>query len=74
MTAPLVPAEQTFFQDPAFDRMMGVVMALAAEVFVLRQEVHRLSAGADAAPEDADAFVRHLLEPVLGERPHGSGA
>jgi hypothetical protein len=34
----LVPprAEQTFFADPALDRVMGVVMALAAEVYVLR--------------------------------------
>lgn len=28
--------EQTFFNDPALDKMMGVVMALAAEVYILR--------------------------------------
>ncbi len=28
--------EQTFFADPALDRVLGVVMALAAEVYVLR--------------------------------------
>jgi len=29
-------AEQTFFDDPAIDRVLGVVMALATEVYVLR--------------------------------------
>jgi len=28
--------EQTFFPDPALDRAFGVVMALATEVWVLR--------------------------------------
>lgn len=28
--------EPTYFADPAIDRVMGVVMALAAEVWVLR--------------------------------------
>ena len=28
--------EQTFFKDPAIDRLMGMVMALAAEVYILR--------------------------------------
>lgn len=31
--------EQTFFADPAIDRMMGVMMALAGEVYVLRDRV-----------------------------------
>jgi len=31
--------EQTFFADPAIDRLMGVVMALAGEVYVLRDRV-----------------------------------
>jgi hypothetical protein len=31
--------EQTFFADPAIDRVMGVVMALAGEVWVLRDRV-----------------------------------
>lgn len=64
MTQP--PVEQVFFRDPAMDRLLGVVMALASEVFVLRQEVRRL-AGTPDDPGDADAFVRHLLSPVLGE-------
>jgi hypothetical protein len=29
----------TFFQDPAVDTLMGVVMALAAEVYVLKDRV-----------------------------------
>lgn len=31
--------EQTFFADPAIDRLMGVVMSLAGEVYVLRDRV-----------------------------------
>jgi len=36
--------EQTFFEDPALDRLMGVVMALATEVYVLRDRAHALEA------------------------------
>ena len=32
-------AEQTFFRDPAIDRLLGVVFSLAAEVQVLRDHV-----------------------------------
>jgi hypothetical protein len=28
--------EQLFFNDPAMDKMMGMIMALAAEVYILR--------------------------------------
>ncbi len=31
--------EQTFFDDPATDRLMGVVWALASEVYVLRDRL-----------------------------------
>jgi hypothetical protein len=31
--------EQTFFADPALDRLYGVVWALATEVYVLRDRV-----------------------------------
>ena len=34
--------EQVFFDDPAVDRMMGVVMALATEHYVLRDRVRAL--------------------------------
>ena len=33
------PKEQQFFEDAAIDRMMGMVMALATEVFVLRSRM-----------------------------------
>lgn len=36
--------EQTFFADPALDRAMGVVMALATEVYVLRERLAALEA------------------------------
>lgn len=34
--------EQTFFADPALDRAMGVVMALASEVYVLRDRMRAM--------------------------------
>ena len=34
--------EQTFFPDPAIDRELGVVMALATEVYVLRDRTRAL--------------------------------
>ncbi len=34
--------EQTFFEDPALDRAFGMVMALATEVYVLRDRVRAL--------------------------------
>ncbi len=36
--------EQTFFPDPALDRAFGVVMALAQEVWVLRDRVSAMEA------------------------------
>ncbi len=36
--------EQVFFEDPAVDRLMGVVMALAGEVYVLRDRLRCLEA------------------------------
>ncbi len=37
-----VRAEQTFFEDAAIDRVLGVVMALATEVYVLRDRQRAL--------------------------------
>tara|TARA_R110002049_G_scaffold115854_14_gene268108 strand:+ start:20095 stop:20385 length:291 start_codon:yes stop_codon:yes gene_type:complete len=34
--------EQQFFDDPAIDRLMGTVMALATEVFVLQARMRTL--------------------------------
>jgi hypothetical protein len=79
--------EQTFFPDPALDRAFAVVMALASEVYVLRDRLAALErqlaargladrAELDAEPPpdvlaqsaaDRDAFVAHLLTPLLGE-------
>lgn len=36
--------EQTFFADPALDRAFGVVLALATEVYVLRDRIAALEA------------------------------
>ena len=32
--------DPTFFRDPTVDRVLGVVMELAAEVYVLRDRLH----------------------------------
>jgi hypothetical protein len=40
---PMIP-EQTFFPDPALDRAFGVVMALAQEVWVLRDRMAAMEA------------------------------
>ena len=34
--------EQIFFEDPAIDRLMGTVMSLATELFVLRNQLRAL--------------------------------
>ena len=57
--------EQTFFRDPMLDRLMGMTMALAAEVYMLRSRLRVLERrqlrhdghGVDGAPsaEDAEA-------------------
>ncbi len=49
--------EQTFFEDPALDRAFGVVMALATEVYVLRDRVRALeTALAQSGTIDAEAL------------------
>lgn len=61
--------EQGFFEDPALDRAMGVIMALATEVWVLRDRLaaveERLAAQGllaadelDAEPDDAERARR----------------
>ena len=47
--------EQTFFADPAVDRLLGVTMALAAEVYLLRSRVRTLERAQRAAGHDVDA-------------------
>lgn len=60
--------EQTFFDDPAMDRMMGVVWALATEVYVLRDRMQTLeenlskSGAIDLAALDAEATPQELME------------
>ena len=61
-------SEQTFFDDPAQDRAFGVVMALATEVYVLRNRQRALerlleekgvidSATLDQEPDDAERLA-----------------
>jgi hypothetical protein len=76
--------EQTFFADPVLDRVLGMVMALSAEVWTLRETQRRMAialerAGlpADAVPtpeedaaiaRDREAFTAALLENLLGRQ------
>ncbi len=59
----------TFFRDPAVDRVLGVVMELAEEVYALRARVGALEGGAgDAGTATArDAFVARVLVPLTYE-------
>ena len=61
-----------YFSDPALTRLMGMVVALAGEVFVLKAQNQRLTEAlraADALPEEAlsqsgdtDAMAQWLAE------------
>lgn len=81
--------ELTFFADPALDRALGVVFAMATELYVVRDRLASLEAqlaargaldaaalAAEPSPQDLaarakerDAFVAHLMEPLLGQMP-----
>ena len=58
--------EQTFFEDPALDRAFGVVMALATEVYVLRDRVRAM----ETQLSDAGVLDKAALdaEPAPDER------
>ena len=60
----------TFFPDPAVDRVLGVVMELAQEVYALRQRLGALegTAGEESGTEARDAFVARMLVPLTYER------
>ena len=77
-TDPTQRSEQVFFEDPAVDRLMGVVFALATEHYVLLDRVHMLErhlsaaglvpeeAGLSAEHPDAGALAEALFRPLLG--------
>lgn len=54
-----------YLGDPRIDRLMGMVIALAGEVAVLKGQVMR-GAGADEAAVHAelDAFAREVFKPI----------
>jgi hypothetical protein len=59
----------TFFPDPAVDRVLGVVMELAQEVYALRQKLGALEGTGEATGTEArDAFVARILVPLTYER------
>ena len=57
----------TFFEDPADDRLFGVVMELAQEVYALRQRIRALEGQPAEATESRDAFVARVLVPLTYE-------
>jgi hypothetical protein len=60
--------EQTFFPDPALDRAFGVVMALATEVWVLKDRVAALEAQLGARGlVDREALAREPSEDAVRE-------
>ena len=60
--------EQTFFPDPALDRAFGVVMALATEVWVLKDRVAGLVAQLVArGMVDREALSREPADDVARE-------
>lgn len=80
---PSYQPEQLFFKDPVLDRLMAVIMTMAAEVYVLRDRIDALECGGAAGArqtnqstdlaeqqrnEDAAMFVRQILTPLLGEQ------
>ena len=69
--------EPTFFPDPAVDRVMGVVLAMATELYVTRDRLRELEnllvksghldrAQLDAAPADDAARRKDAEEFVRG--------
>ena len=60
-------ADLTFFKDPADDRLFGVVMELAQEVYALRQRVRALEGQPPETTEARDAFVTRVLVPLTYE-------
>jgi hypothetical protein len=52
--------EQTFFDDPAIDRAVGMIMALAAELYLVRDRLRALERTLEAAgtltPGALDAY------------------
>ena len=61
-------AEQVFFKDPAIDRLMGVTMALATEVYVLRDRLRALENQLmDKGAVDAQSLNQELTPEVLAQ-------
>jgi hypothetical protein len=63
-------SEQTFFDDPALDRAFGVVMALATEVYVLRNRMRTL----ERTLENGGVVVRADLDAEPGEEERAAEA
>jgi hypothetical protein len=60
--------EQTFFADPAIDRLLAVTMALASEVYILRSRVRVLERAQQAAGHDIAAAATPTPAEAAAER------
>lgn len=73
--------EQIFFNDEAIDRLLGVVLQLAGEVYILKDRNQALekilaekgvilpneveNSDAKIDANERDAFIARILEPIL---------
>ncbi len=57
----------TFFANPSDDRLLGIVMTLAQEVYALRQKVRALEGLPPDTTESRDAFVARVLAPLTDD-------
>ena len=59
-----------FFNDPAMDRFVAVILNMSSEMWVMEERLRALEQGdalPDAAPS-AQAFVERLFEPLRERR------
>ena len=56
-----------FFRDPDVDRVFGVVLELAQEVYALRERLRVLEGAPAVGTEGRDAFVARILLPLSYE-------
>ncbi|MCS6873958.1 MAG: hypothetical protein N2Z23_10015 [Pyrinomonadaceae bacterium] len=73
--------EQVFFNDEAIDKLMGVVMVLASEVYILRDRLKAIEKLLDERgfissdeienspfsiePSEREKFIQRLFDPIL---------
>jgi hypothetical protein len=71
----MTPPPPAFFKDPATEALVATVVALASEVYVLRERMARMEAAHPPAPldraaeaalrKDADDYVQHVFGALM---------